>query len=89
MDYPSKSSVELALTRLAEEIGDNTVHPFRVDLLKIHGGQPPLYTVVVLSPKQMLVCDKLGTVIGRSFRKLCASESRKLGCIDALPRVQV
>jgi len=67
MEYPSKSSVELALTRLAEEIGDDTVHPFRVDLLKIHGGQPPRYTVVVLSPNQMLVCDKLATVVGRSF----------------------
>jgi hypothetical protein len=67
MEYPSKSSVRLALTRLAEEIGDDTLHPFRVDLLKIHGGRPPLYTVVVLSPKRMLLCDRLGTVLGRSF----------------------
>jgi hypothetical protein len=67
MEYPSKSEVELALTRLASEIGDNTAHPFRVELLKIHGGQPPQYTVVVLSPNQMLLREKLGPVIGRSF----------------------
>ena len=66
MEYPSKSSVELALTRLAEEMRDNTVRPFRVELLKIHGGQPPQYTVVVLSHKQLLLCNKLGTVLGRS-----------------------
>ena len=67
MEYPSNSRVELALTRLANEVGDDTAHPFRVELLKIHGGQPPQYTVVVLSPKGMLLCDKLGTVVGRSF----------------------
>ena len=67
MEYPSKSRVELALTRLADEIGDDTAHPFRVELLKIHGGQPPRYTVVVLSPKRMLLCDRLGAVVGRSF----------------------
>ena len=67
MEYPSKSRVELALTRLANEIGDDTAHPFRVELLKIHGGQPPQYTVVVLSPKRMLLCDRLGAVVGRSF----------------------
>jgi hypothetical protein len=67
MNYPSSTRVELALTRLAEEVGDDTVHPFRVDLLKIHGGQPPQYTVVVLSREQMRLCEKLGTVIERSF----------------------
>ena len=67
MEYPSKSRVEVALTRLAKEIGDDTAAPFRVELFKIHGGQPPRYTVVVLSPKRMLLCDKLGAVVGRSF----------------------
>jgi len=67
MDYPSKTSVELALTRLAQEIRDDTVHPFRVDLLRVHGGQSPYYTIVVLSPKQTLLCDKVGMVLGRSF----------------------
>jgi hypothetical protein len=67
MDYPSTASVEAALARLAQEIGDDSIHPFRVDLLKIHGGQAPLYTVVVRSPKQTLLCDKVGMVLGRSF----------------------
>ena len=67
MEYPSKARVDLALTRLANEVGDDTAHPFRVELLKIHGGQPPQYTIVVLSPKQMLLCERLGAVVGRSF----------------------
>ena len=67
MDYPSKSRVELALRRLATEIGDDTVDPFRVGLLKVHGGHPPQYTVVVVSPEQMLLREKVGAVIGRSF----------------------
>jgi hypothetical protein len=67
MEYPTKNSVELALRRLATEIGDDTPDPFRVALLKIHGGQPPQYTVVVVSPKQMLLRDRVGAVIGRSF----------------------
>jgi hypothetical protein len=64
---PSESSVELALRRLASDSGDDTADPFRVALLKIHGGQPPRYTLVVVSPKQMLLREKLGLVVGRSF----------------------
>ena len=67
MEYPRQSSVELALTRLASEIGDDTTAPVRVELLKIHGGQLPQYTVVLLSHKRMLLCERLGAVIGRSF----------------------
>ena len=67
MEYPSESRVELALRRLATEIGDDTADPFRVALLKIHGGHPPRYTVVVVSPKQMLLRETLGSVVGRSF----------------------
>jgi len=67
MEYPSETSVELALRRLANESGDDTVDPFRVALLKIHGGQPPRYTVVVVSPQQLLLRERLGSVLGRSF----------------------
>ena len=67
MDYPSQGRVELALRRLANESGDDTANPFRVALLKIHGEQPPRYTVVVVSPKQMLLRERVGLVVGRSF----------------------
>ena len=67
MEYPNEGRVESALRQLATEIGDDTADPFRVALLKVHGGQPPRYTVVVVSPKQMLLCDRLGAVVGRSF----------------------
>jgi hypothetical protein len=67
MEYPSKGRVDSALRRLASEIGDDTADPFRVGLLKIHGGQPPRYTVVVVSPKQLLLRERLGSVVGRSF----------------------
>jgi hypothetical protein len=84
MSYPSKSDVEWALTRLAREMGDDSLNPFRVDLLKIHGGHPPQYTVVVLSPERMRLFNKLGTVVDRSFSLgirsflLTVSEASKL-----------
>jgi len=67
IDYPSKSRVELALKRLATEIGDTTAEPFRVELLKVNGGQPPRYTVVVVSPQQLLLRERLGSILGRPF----------------------
>ena len=46
MEYPSKSSVELALRRLAEEIEDDTVQPFRVELLKIQGLREVVWVIL-------------------------------------------
>ena len=67
MEYPSQGRVELALRRLAHESGDDTAVPFRVALLKIHGGQAPRYTVVMVSPNQILLRERLGSVVGRSL----------------------
>jgi len=47
MQYPTTIEIEQSLKRFAEEIGDTTESPFRVDLVARYGGKPPLYTVMI------------------------------------------
>jgi hypothetical protein len=65
--YPSKVEVEECLKQLAVEIGDNTVHPFRVDLVPLHGGKPPMYAVVILSAGKEPLRQKLSQILTRGF----------------------
>jgi hypothetical protein len=65
--YPSKSEVEECLKTLAVEIGDATVHPFRVDLVPLHGGKPPMYAVVILSAAKEPLRQKLSQILSRGF----------------------
>jgi len=65
--YPSKSEVEECLRLLAVEIGDATVHPFRVDLVPLHGGKPPMYAVVILSAAKEPLRQKLSQILTRGF----------------------
>jgi len=37
------------LKQFAIEVGDATLQPFRVDLVRVHGGKPPIYCVVIRS----------------------------------------
>ncbi len=67
MEHPTNLQVQLALKRMAEELGDDSLRPFRVELLRIHGSEAPKYTVVVLSTRRALLCEHLGKVVGRSF----------------------
>src|SRR5262249_32989429 len=53
--YPPATALEERLRLLALEIGDQTDKPFRVDLVRVHGGKPPVYCVVIRSsPKEPL-----------------------------------
>jgi hypothetical protein len=53
--YPPAAELEQRLKVLALEIGDRAVQPFRVDLVRVHGGKPPIYSVVIRSsPKEPL-----------------------------------
>jgi hypothetical protein len=47
MQYPTSSEIEQSLKRFAEEVGDTSESPFRVDLVARYGGKPPLYTVMM------------------------------------------
>jgi len=65
--YPSKTEVEECLKSLAAEIGDPTAHPFRVDLVPLHGGKPPMYAVVILAAAKEPLRQKLSQILSRGF----------------------
>jgi hypothetical protein len=67
MNYPSKDELEAVLRSLAEQAGDLTARPFRVDPLPVHGSGSPMYTVVILSRQRSLLRDKLSDILHRSF----------------------
>ena len=47
--YPEACALEDRLKQLAMEIGNQDPKPFRVDLVRVHGGKAPLYCVVMRS----------------------------------------
>lgn len=67
MEYPTSTEVEKCLKHLAAEVGDLTTKPFRVDLLPVSGGKPPMYTVVILSPGKERLRQGIGQLLDRSF----------------------
>ena len=67
MPYPTPSEVEQSLKRFAEETGDTTASPFRVDVVARYGGKPPLYTVVIRCAEKEPIRQKLSQVLNRSF----------------------
>jgi len=64
--YPTQSEVQECLKTLAQEAGDATVHPFRVDLVPLHG-KPPMYAVVILSAAKEPLRQKLSQILSRGF----------------------
>src|SRR6476659_1692584 len=67
MQYPTSSEIEQSLKRFAEEIGDTTESPFRVDLVARYGGKPPLYTVMMRCADKEPIREKLSQVLNRRF----------------------
>ena len=65
--YPSADEVERSLKGVAAELGDVSVAPFRVGVVPVYGGKPPMYTVVILSAEREPLRQKLGQVVNRSF----------------------
>jgi hypothetical protein len=47
--YPQATALEQRLQQLAAEIGDATPKAFRIDMVRVHGGKPPVYSLVILS----------------------------------------
>ena len=67
MEYPSETSVELALRRLANESGDDTVVPFVLHCSRSMAGSR-LGTRLWWSRPNSCCCARgLGQVLGRSF----------------------
>ena len=67
VQYPTPSEVEQSLKRFAEEIGDTTESPFRVDVVARYGGKPPMYTVVIRCAEKEPIRQKLSRVLNRPF----------------------
>jgi hypothetical protein len=67
MEYPTSVEVETCLKNVATEVGDSTATPFRVDILPVYGGKPPMYTVVILSPAKERLRQGVGQILNRSF----------------------
>ena len=67
MQYPTSSALQGCLKNLATEVANSGERPFRVDMLPVHGGKPPMYTVVILSPAKERLRQKVGEILNRSF----------------------
>ena len=79
--YPQAAAVEEALKHLAIEVGDATSKPFRVDLIRVHGGKPPIYCVVILSSAKEPLRQRLEQALNR--RLTCGISSFMLKADEA------
>jgi len=67
MEYPTQAELAGCLKNIASEVGDATTTPFRVDVVPLHGGKPPMYAVVILSASKEPLRQKLANILSRSF----------------------
>ena len=81
MEYPQPSAVEERLKQFAIEVGDATLQPFRVDLVRVHGGKPPIYCVVIRSFAKEPLRQRLEQLLNR--RLTCGSTSFMLKADEA------
>src|SRR5262249_15810581 len=67
MQYPSPDAVQQSLKLFAEDVGDTTDVPFRVNMVPRYGGKPPLYTVIIRCAEKEPIREKLAQVLNRRF----------------------
>ena len=67
MEYPKASELEDCLTRLAVEANDLTPHPVFVTRVAVHGGSPPLYSVVLRSRNNEIIRERLSELLNRQL----------------------
>jgi hypothetical protein len=67
MQFPTSTDVETCLQLFANEIGDTTESPFRVDMVPRYGGKPPVYTVMIRTQEKEPIRRKLAEVLNRSL----------------------
>jgi hypothetical protein len=79
--YPQAFALEESLKHLAIELGDGTAKPFRVDMIRLHGGKPPIYCVVILSSAKEPLRQGLEQLLNR--RLTCGSTSFMLKADEA------
>jgi hypothetical protein len=66
-EYPQASALEESLKHLAIEVGDATAKPFRVNMVRVHGGKPPIYCVLIRSSAKEPLRQRLEQMINRSL----------------------
>ena len=79
--YPQGFTLEACLKHLAIDLGDVTTKPFRVDMIRVHGGKPPVYYVVILSSAKEPLRQRLEQLLNR--RLTCGSSSFMLKADEA------
>ena len=79
--YPQAFAVEECLKHLAINLGDTTAKPFRVDMIPVHGGKPPVYCVVIRSSATEPLRQRLEQLLNR--RLTCGSSSFMLKADEA------
>jgi hypothetical protein len=79
--YPQAAALEESLKDLAIEVGDATAKPFRVDMVRVHGGKPPIYCVVIRSRAKEPLRQRLEQLLNR--RLTCGSTSFMLKADEA------
>ncbi len=71
--YPQALALEKSLKHLAVDVGDTTANPFRVEMIRVHGGKPPIYCVVIRSSAKEPLRLRLEQLLNR--RLTCGSSS--------------
>ena len=79
--YPQAGALEEALKHVAIGLGDATAKPFRVDMIRVHGGKPPIYCVVIRSSAKEPLRQRLEQLLNR--RLTCGSTSFMLKADEA------
>ena len=79
--YPHAVTLETCLRDLAFDLGDATIKPFRVDMIRVHGGKPPVYCVVIRSSAKEPLRQRLEQLLNR--RLTCGSSSFMLKAAEA------
>ena len=79
--YPPAPALEERLKQLAAELGDATAKPFRVDMIRVYGGKPPIYCVVIRSKAREPLRQRLEQLLDR--RLTCGSSSFMLKLDEA------
>jgi hypothetical protein len=79
--YPQAEALEARLSRWATALGDRTDKPFRVDIVRVHGGKPPIYSVVIRSVAKEPLRQKLEQMLHR--RLTCGISSFMLKADEA------
>jgi len=79
--YPQAFALEECLKHLAIDLGDATAKPFRVDMIRVHGGKPPVYCVVMRSSAKEPLRQRIEQLLNR--RLTCGISSFMLKVDEA------